>query len=183
MISEEIIRAFENSQPPVRYILGVRMRHQKEVRQQGLATRKPWREITPERKKAKDPAPLKIKEVIREGRRYILCLNQEERRKDAQDREAIVASLRQQLSKGDKALVGNKGSRRYLKAEAGRRLSIDPEAIKNDARYDGIWVLRTNTDLEAETVAATLQASRDGGNDLSDDQKHPRNAADLSQAG
>ncbi|MDQ3565996.1 MAG: IS1634 family transposase, partial [Pseudomonadota bacterium] len=157
MISQEIIRAFENSKPPMRYILGARMRNQKEVSQQVLASRKPWREITPEGKKAKDPAPLKIKEVILEGRRYIVCLNEQERRKDAHDREAIVASLREQLSKGDKALVGNKGYRRYLKAQAGRRFSIDAEAIKNDARYDGIWVLRTNTDLEGETVAATYK--------------------------
>jgi hypothetical protein len=156
MISDEIIRAFEGHEPPVRYILGVRMRNQKEVSQQVLASRKPWIEITPERQQAKDPAPLKIKEVQIEGRRYIVCLNEEERRKDAHDREAIVASLRQQLGKGDKALVGNKGYRRYLKAD-GPRFSIDPEAIKEEARYDGIWVLRTNTDLEAETVAATYK--------------------------
>jgi hypothetical protein len=50
-----------------------------------LASRKPWIEITPERKKTRDPAPLKIKEVSVEGRRYIVCLNQEERRNDAHD--------------------------------------------------------------------------------------------------
>src|SRR5689334_14323526 len=44
----------------------------------------------------KDPAPLKLKEVWVESRRYVVCLNEEERRKDAHDREAIVAHLRQQ---------------------------------------------------------------------------------------
>lgn len=157
MISQEIIGSFENSTPPVRYILGVRMRNQKEVSERVLTSRKPWIEITPARRKAKDPAPLKIKEVILGGRRYIVCLNEEERRKDAHDREAIVASLRQQLTKGDKALVGNKGYRRYLKAQAGQRFSIDSAAVKKEARYDGIWVLRTNTDLEARSVAATYK--------------------------
>jgi hypothetical protein len=40
---------------------------------------------------------------------YIVCLNEEERRKDARDREAIVAHLKEQLRSGDKSLVGNKG--------------------------------------------------------------------------
>ena len=39
-----------------------------------------------ERSTAKDPAPLKIKEVWVEDRRYVVCLN-EERRKDAYNRE------------------------------------------------------------------------------------------------
>ena len=47
-------------------------------------------------------------------RRYIVCLNDDEARKDAADREAIVAALREQLRNGDKSLVGNKGYRRYL---------------------------------------------------------------------
>jgi hypothetical protein len=50
-----------------------------------------------ERSKAKEPAPLKVKEVWVEDRRYVVCLNEEERRKDAHDREAIVAHLKEQL--------------------------------------------------------------------------------------
>ena len=34
--------------------------------------------------------------------------SEEERRKDAHDREAIVAHLKEQLRNGDKSLVGNK---------------------------------------------------------------------------
>ena len=44
-----------------------------------------------------------------EGRHYIVCLNDDEARKDAADREAIVASLREKLRTGEKSLVGNKG--------------------------------------------------------------------------
>ena len=88
-----------------------------------------------------------------EARRYVVCLNEEERRKDAHDRQAIVAHLREQLRQGDKSLVGNKGYRRYLKVEGEGHFQIDEEQIKAEARYDGLWVLRTNTDLETETVA------------------------------
>src|SRR5262249_30373880 len=98
-------------------------------------------------------APLKVKEVWVEERRYIVCLNEEERRKDAHDREAIVAHLKEQLRNGDKSLVGNKGYRRYLKVEGSGHFVIDEKQIKAEERYDGIWVLRTNTVYNAETVA------------------------------
>jgi hypothetical protein len=62
-------------------------------------------------------APLKVKEVWVQERRHVVCLNEEKRRKDAHDREAIVAHLKEQLGNGDKSLVGNKGYRRYLKVE------------------------------------------------------------------
>ena len=115
MVSQKTLEALEGSDPPVGYIIGVRMRRQKEVNLSVLRSRKQWLESVPERSNAKDPAPLKIKEVWVENRRYVVCLNEEERRKDAHDREAIVAHLKEQLRQGDKSLVGNKGYRRYLK--------------------------------------------------------------------
>jgi hypothetical protein len=158
MVSQATLDAFENSDPPVRYIVGVRMRRQKEVSMSVLGSRKPWFESVPERSKAKDPAPLKIKEVWVEDRRYVVCLNEEERRKDAHDREAIVAHLKEQLRRGDKSLVGNKGYRRYLKVQGDNHFAIDEEQIKAEARYDGLWVLRTNTVYNAETVAHVYKA-------------------------
>ena len=38
-------------------------------------------------------------------------------------------------------------------AEAPDRFGIDEAKIAEDARYDGNWVLRTNTDLDAAEVA------------------------------
>jgi hypothetical protein len=88
-----------------------------------------------------------------EGRRYVVCLNEDEARKDAADREAIVASLREQLEAGEKTLVGNKGYRRYLAATGPDHFRIDEAKIKEEARYDGKWVLRTNMDLDTAEVA------------------------------
>jgi hypothetical protein len=153
MVSQATLEAFEGSVPPVRYIVGVRMRRQKEVSLAVLGKRGRWFESVPARQSPKDPAPLKVKEVWVDKRRYVVCLNEEERRKDAQDREAIVAHLHQQLRQGDKSLVGNKGYRRYLKVEGEGHFQINEDQIKVEARYDGLWVLRTNTDLETETVA------------------------------
>ena len=86
-----------------------------------------------------------VKEVHVEGRRYIVCRNQDEARKDAADREAIVAALREQLRQGDKSLIGNKGYRRYVSQAGPGGFGIDEAKVAEDARYDGKWVLRTNT--------------------------------------
>ena len=158
MVSQATLEAFEKSDPPVRYILGVRMRRQKEVNSSVLGSRARWFESVPERNNAKDPAPLKIKEVWVKERRYIVCLNEEERRKDAHDRQTIVAHLKEQLRSGDKSLVGNKGYRRFLKLEGSGHFVIDEKQIKAEERYDGIWVLRTNTDYDPETVAHVYKA-------------------------
>ena len=100
-----------------------------------------------------DPSPLKVKEVRVEGRRYVVCLNDDEARKDAADREAIVASLREKLRTGEKSLVGNKGYRRYLGSTGPDHFQIDEAKIEEEARYDGKWVLRTNMDLDTAEVA------------------------------
>ena len=85
MVSEAILEALGRMEPPVHYIVGVRMRRTREVGEVVLRSRARWQEVTPERQRAKDPAPLKVKEVEVEGRRYIVCLNEEEQRKDAHD--------------------------------------------------------------------------------------------------
>lgn len=157
MISDETIAALEACDPPLRYILGARMRRQKEVSEKVLTQRGAWQEVYPERKKCKDPAPLKVREVKVSERRYVVCLNEEERRHDAKAREAIVEHLREQLRQGDKSLVGNKGYRRFLKVEGEGHFAVDEALVKQDARFDGIWVLRTNTDLDNDTVALSYK--------------------------
>lgn len=152
-VSEATLEALGKMEPPVHYVIGVRMRRSKEVGEVVLKNRKPWQEVTPERVRAKDPSPLKVKELEVEGRRYVVCLNEEEKRKDAHDRAAIVESLQKALASGDKGLVGNKGFRRFLKTGGGSHFAIDEKQIVEDERYDGLFVLRTDTDHDAETVA------------------------------
>jgi len=152
-VSEATLEALGKMDPPVHYVIGVRMRRTKEIGEVVLKSRKSWQTITPERVRVKDPAPLKVKQVEVEGRRYVICLNEEEKRKDAHDRAAIVESLGKALKSGDKSLVGNKGFRRFLKTEGGSHFAIDEKQIAADERYGGLFVLRTDTDHDAETVA------------------------------
>jgi hypothetical protein len=55
--------------------------------------------------------------------------------------------LERQLAKGDKALIGNTGYRRYLTTPSEERFAIDHAKVEQEAKFDGIFVLRTNTDL------------------------------------
>jgi hypothetical protein len=153
MISQETIEALEQPGRDWQYILGARMRSQTEVKDEVLARAGRYRVVHPQRVQSDDPSPLKVKEVWVEDRRYIVCLNEDEARKDAADREAIVAALREQLRRGNKALVGNKGYRRYLSATGPEHFRIDEAKVAEDARFDGKWVLRTNTDLDSAEVA------------------------------
>lgn len=134
------------------YILGVRMRRSKEANESVLGRAGRYEEVYPKSPDPKAPSPLKVKEVWVEDRRYVVCLNEDQAHKDRHDREAILAALKGALKQGDKALIGNRGYRRYLKTN-GERFSIDEEKIESEARLDGKWVLTSNTELPAKQLA------------------------------
>jgi transposase len=155
MIAQDTIADLEQQGWP--YILGARMRRQNEVRQQVLSDRRRFQVVYPEREQSTEPAPLKVKDVRVDERRYVVCVNEEEVEHDRAARAAIVAGLREQLRQGDKSLVGNKGYRRFLKSSGGGHFEVDEAKIEEEARYDGTWVLRTNTDLPAADVAVQFK--------------------------
>lgn len=150
MISAETIKELEDRD--IGYILGTRMRRVKEIKLDVLSRGGRYKKVCPEGVTSKDPAPLKVKQVLHNKKRYIVCLNSRQARKDARDREAIIASLKEQLKKGPKSLVGNKGYRKYLKLDKDSA-SIDMDKVESDSRFDGKWVLTTNMDLAADKVA------------------------------
>lgn len=150
MISAKTVRELEQREIP--YILGARMRKVNEIKFDVLSRAGRYHEVYPEGQSSKDPSPLKVKEVTIDDRRYIVCLNTKQARKDALDRQAIIDSLKDQLHKNPKALVGNKGYRRYLKLNRDQ-ITIDQQKIEDDARFDGKWVLKTNTSFSSKEVA------------------------------
>jgi hypothetical protein len=146
MISEETMTYLENEHIP--YILGARMRRVKEIKEEVLSRAGRYREVYPEGLFSKDPSPLKVKEVVVDARRY----NDRQARKDAADRQAIVDTLEEKIQHDPKSLVGNKGYRKYLKMDRDT-VSINDKKIEEETRFDGKWVLKTNTGLTAEQVA------------------------------
>ena len=86
-----------------------------------------------------------VKEVTVGGARHIVCRNEAEAEKDRAVRLAIVDGLQRRLKQGDKALIANTGYRRYLRRSGeGVAFEIDAGKLAEEARYDGIFVLRTN---------------------------------------
>jgi len=150
MISAQTIDALEAR--GLTYILGVRMRSSKEAQAIAGTDAGHYRTVFPRRTTAHDPAPLRVKQVWRDDRRYIVCFNPDEAEKDQKDRAAIVAALEKALTQGDKSLIGNKGFRRFLKTQ-GTRFALDDAKITADTQYDGKWVLRTNTGLAMDVAA------------------------------
>ncbi len=141
MISRETIEGLEKR--GLEYILGARMRRQKEVREEVLERGGRYHDVAHN---------LRVKEVWVGESRYIVCHNPQEAVKDAADREAIVKALQDQLKKGSSQLVGNTGYRKFLRLERGA-LTVDMDKVEDEARYDGKFVLRTNTRLPASEVA------------------------------
>jgi Transposase DDE domain len=149
MISAATVQQIQERQ--WQYILGVRMRSSQEAREvMGRAGR--YHQVYAQSADPQAPAPLKVKEVRVEERRYVVCQNEDQAEKDRQEREAIAAALRDALPGGDKSLVGNKGYRRFLRT-SGERFTLDEDKLKEEARYDGKWLLTTNTEWSAGEVA------------------------------
>ena len=144
MISVATIAALEER--GLEYILGARERGDRRVRAIVLENEKPFTPLLIER--ARGETQLFVKEVTVGGARYIVCRNEAEAEKDRADRHAIVDGLGRQLKKGDKALIGNAGYRRYRRylrrPGPGAAFEIDPGKLTEEARYDGTFVLRTN---------------------------------------
>ena len=150
MISKDTIEGLEKR--GISYILGVRMRQQKPLAKIILSRGGRYKEVYPEGYGSKDPSPLKVKEILLNDTRYINCLNEKQARKDVADRQAILESLDIKVQGSPKALVGNKGYRKYLKIDKDS-FSINQKKVLEETRYDGKWILQTNTDLSAAEVA------------------------------
>ena len=146
MISAATIAALEERK--LEYILGARERSSAVVRRLVLEDEQPLTPLLVER--ARGATQLFIKEVKIGAARYILCRNEAEAQRDRGERQAIVAGLSKQLARGDKALIGNSAYRRYLRrassadGKPGPAFEIDPGKLAEEARFDGVFVLRTN---------------------------------------
>lgn len=151
-VSDDLIEGLEKKtpgEPQIDYILGMRLRKNKEVSQIVLRRAGRYHEIEEN---------LDTKEVWVGEHRYVICHNPEEEIRDRLERGKIIEHTRQQLAtKGPKAFIMPRGVRRYVELKGGD-LQLKEKVIQEDARYDGKWVLRTNTELPAEEVALAYKS-------------------------
>lgn len=125
------------------YILGVRMRKLRDVNKEVLGRAERYHQVNDS---------LWVKEVKVGEVGYVLCFNPEEAKRDAEERKVIVDNLEEKIKSGSLKKVLKGDAQRYLKLEK-ERFSLNYEKIEKEARYDGKYVLRTNTKLSAEKVA------------------------------
>ena len=151
------------------YILGTGLRRTAEVKNRVLQDNKPFQVVawTPRKKKrngeVKEKEPkLEVKEVVVKtdkpdgsvvSHRYVVCRNPAQARREAANRADLVAKLPGMLrDQGAKTLLKNRSIARLLKARKGAYV-LDREELAEAPKYDGIWVLRTNTELDPKDVA------------------------------
>ncbi len=102
---------------------------------------------------------LHAKEVIlgdgERRKRYILCYNPKEAKRQQEHRQVIVGLLEAELdSHRDQSataqwaieLLASSRFKRYLRITKGNKIRIDRAAIRKAAKYDGKWVIETNDD-------------------------------------
>ncbi len=149
VVSEALIEEMEqvNEKEPdkkIDYILGMRLRKNKEVNEEVLSRAGRYHQVADN---------LEAKEVWVNGHRYVVCHNTEAEERDRKRREEIIERAREDLSKkGAKAFIMPRGLRRFVELKGGELL-LREAMIREEARYDGKWVVRTNTDLPTDEVA------------------------------
>lgn len=142
VVSEGVIEEMEKQD--ISYILGMRLRKNKEVCRVVLARAGRYHEVADN---------LGTKEVWVGDRRYIVCHNPEGEERDRKVREDILARARKDLEKkGPQAFIMPRGLKRYVELVGGE-LVLKEEVVREETRLDGKWVLRTNTELPTEEVA------------------------------
>lgn len=142
MMNQKMITFLTSHASPWEYILGHRLRQNKKITKNLLDNEHSF-EILED--------GLEVKEVRLNGDRYVICRNPAMALKDKETRQAIIERLQEKASSQPKSLLGNKGYARLLKIEKGS-IKINEQAVKEEALYDGIYILQTNTNEPAAEV-------------------------------
>ena len=147
-----------------KYILAMPMAKLKEVQQEVLTRAGRFTKVNDN---------LEVKEVVvgdgERRRRYVLCRNKREARRQARHRQDILEGLRLELEALERnpddhpkracQLLASKRYGRYLRKTPTGKLRIDAKAIKRAEKMDGKYVLLTNDDtLHTEDVATGYKA-------------------------
>ena len=147
MMREENVREVEESE--LDYIFGVRMRLVKKVREKVLSCCGRYHAVADN---------LRVKEVILQDTRYIICHNPEEEEQDRKRREHIIRQLEEKIAtQGIKGFMANRAYKKFLIVK-GKEVSLDHKRIEEESRFDGKFVLTTNTSLSSEEVAVAYKS-------------------------
>ncbi|MFQ5753444.1 MAG: IS1634 family transposase [bacterium] len=145
MVSKDNIAKLKENK--LSYILGYRMRTIGAEERKKVLSQANLRKLK--------NSELQYKEVDYKGDRLVVCYNEERAEKDRVHREKEIERLRKKLksAKSIKSLISNPHHRKYLKLNNDNtKAKVDEKKIKDDAIYDGVFVLTTNTRLSCIQV-------------------------------
>ncbi len=146
VVSEPLLKALDRED--IGYIVGIPLRKWK-VADQVLRRPGRYHEVAEN---------LRVKEVWEDEERYVVCHNPEREQEDAQRRMEIVAGLEAELARSGLAgLAKQKGYRRYIKVHDEGKAEVNWEKVKRDSRYDGKFILRSNTELSAAEIGTAYK--------------------------
>lgn len=145
-----------------KYVLACRVGSVKEIKEEVLSRPGRYCKIS-DNLRAKEVV---VGEGVR-GRRYILCYNPEQARREKAHRSDVVSELRGHLRDHDDHsatvqwaidLLASRRYKRYLKINDKKCIEIDRDGIRRAERRDGKWVLLTNDDtISVEEVATSYK--------------------------
>jgi len=145
------------------YLLATRMDSVKEVKAEVLSRPGRYRKVSEN---------LHVKEVVVGGdgvrrRRYMLCYNPREAKRQQRRRKQVVQQLEQELARHRNMsvtaqwaidLLASPRTKRYLAITSQGEIRLDKKAIQQAARTDGKWVVQTNDDtLTPEDAACSFK--------------------------
>jgi transposase len=146
------------------YLLATRLNSVNEVNQDVLSRPGRYRKISDN---------LHVKEVVVGGqgvrrRRYLLCYNPREAKRQRKRRNQVVQQLEQELARHRNMsataqwaidLLASPRTKRYLTITSQGQIRLDRKAIQQAARTDGKWVIQTNDDTLTPEDAACAYKS------------------------
>jgi len=146
------------------YLLATRLNSVNEVNQDVLSRPGRYRKVSDN---------LHVKEVVVGGqgvrhRRYLLCYNPREAKRQQGRRKQVVQQLKQELSRHRNMsataqwaieLLASPRTKRYLSITSQGQIRLDRSAIQQAARTDGKWVIQTNDDTLTPEDAACAYKS------------------------
>jgi transposase len=147
MMSEDNLLKLEAAD--LKYIIAYPMKKAKKDLKETILNRMNYAETM-----IKGESYLKQKIDLTAEKKLIVTFSEKRRAKDAKTREKLISNLQMKLgkSKDAKRLISNRGYLKYTEIDKKVQAQINEEKVTEDARWDGLHGILSNTDLSVEEV-------------------------------
>lgn len=133
----------------LKYIIAYPMKKASKALKETILNRMNYSEMT-----IRNGSYLKQEIKLNDIERLIVTFNEKRRTKDAKTREKLISKLQKKLGKAKNAkrLISNRGYLKYTEIDGKAQARINEEKVIEDAQWDGLHGILSNTDLSGEEV-------------------------------